>query len=77
VLDPEGEKYDTVMMASREAVEALLTVKAAQSATTAIDFRDCAEKLKRQYASIVGHVQHFLFVDTPHRSLCEYVKEAM
>jgi hypothetical protein len=77
VLDPEGEKYDTVMQASREAVDALLTVKAAQSSNTQSDFHIQVEKLKRQYASIVGHVQHFLFIDAPHRPLCEYVKEAM
>jgi hypothetical protein len=77
VLDPEGEKYDTVMKASQEAVAALLTVKAAQSAATPSDFHNCVEKLKRQYASIVGHVQHMCFIDGHDRPLFGFVEEVM
>lgn len=77
VLDPEGEKYDTVMKASQEAVEALLTVKAALEATTPSDFHSCVEKLKRQYASIVGHIRHRFFIDGHDRPLFGFVEEQM
>jgi hypothetical protein len=77
VLDPESEKYDTVMCASREAVEALLTVKAARSAVSPLDFHTCVEKLKRQYASIVGHIQHRCFIDGHDRPLFGFVEEVM
>lgn len=77
VLDPESEKYDTVMRASREAVEALQTVKAARSAVSPLDFHNCVQKLKRQYASIVGHIQHRCFIDGHDRPLFGFVEEQM
>ncbi|MFL6314825.1 MAG: hypothetical protein ACJ71W_22190 [Terriglobales bacterium] len=77
VLDPESEKYDTVMCASREAVEALLTVKAALDAPTPSDFHIQLEKLKRQYASIVGHIRHMMIIDSHDRPLFGFVEEYM
>lgn len=77
VLDPEGEKYDTVMMASREAVEALRTVTAALASSTPTDFHTQVEKLKGQYASIVGHIQHMMFIDGHDRPLFQFVEEYM
>jgi hypothetical protein len=77
VLPPDGEKYDTVMRASREAVDALRTVKAARDASSPTDFHIQAENLKRQYASIVGHIQHMLFIDGHNRPLFGFVEEVM
>ena len=77
LLDPDDEKYDTVMQASREAVEALKTVKAALDARSLIDFHSQAEHLKRQYASIVGHIQHMMFIDGHDRPLFGFVEENM
>jgi hypothetical protein len=77
VLDRESEKYDTVMQASREAVEALLTVKAALNASSPGDFNNQVEKLKRQYANLIGHVQHMLFIDGHDRPLFRFVEEVM
>jgi hypothetical protein len=76
VLDPESEKYDTVMRASREASEALLTVKAAQGASNS-DFRIAIDKLKRQYANLIGHIHHMVFIDGHDRPLTGFVEEYM
>lgn len=77
VLPPDSEKYDTVMLASREAVAALLTVKAALNASSPTDFHTQVENLKRQYASIVDHIRHMLFIDGHNRPLFGFVEEVM
>jgi hypothetical protein len=77
VLTPNTEKYDTTMQASRESVDAILTARAALAATTQQEFHTHVEKLKRQYASIVGHVRHMFFVDLEYRPLYPFVERAM
>jgi hypothetical protein len=77
VLDPDGEKYDTVMQASREAVEALLTVKAALDSSSPVDFLIQVEKLKRQYGNLIDHIRHMMFIDGHDRPLFGFVEEVM
>lgn len=77
VLDPESEKYDTVMKASAEASEMRLTVKAAQNASSPNDFHIQVEKLKKQYDTLIGHIRHLFFADGHDRPLCRFVEEVM